>query len=237
MASAALATTVQFWGWAGVGGDSHDACLADTENGCFGGRLAFSRFLFSEAGPAGLAYLGFEPGGDTFDLSFDFDVRYTLFDVFASNGLITAEHHPYPGPYNDQELGEAGGHIVWTAKPIEIKPGPMGYHEMEVHLPIVLSGYLKAWTAEEWVSGEAPFFGYQVTGTGTLNARAPYSPFYWNSGYVTFSGSAEPIPEPATWALALTFGLLTIWRIVASGYDRGSALLKFPRWFVAGKRP
>ncbi len=210
VATAALATPIPFSGWASVGGDSHYLCIA--ENGCLGGD--FGRFGFSDNGPGGLAYPTLSLGGDTFDLSYNFLVGYTDFDVTASNGLITARHHPdhYDNP-DYGELGAASGHILWTAQPIEIKPnGPWGYHSMTVDLPVVVSGHVKAWTAEEWASGEAPFFDYQITGTGTLKAGFADSPFFWYGGNVTLSGTAEPVPEPATWVLAFGLVLLMVRR-------------------------
>lgn len=212
LASAVWATPIPIFGYAAVGSPGlHDLCIADTEQRCFAPIDPGIRF--DNAGPWDIAYVRPQPVGDHFDLSYDFMVQFSQdYDLVASSGsTIVAHFANNPSPY--PEPGMAMGHIKWTAKPVEIKPNPCCYPPTQVAIPVVVSGDLRAWTAEEWASGKAPFFDYQIRGTGTLEAFFTVSPYYWERGDLWFTGTADPVPEPSTWLLALAPAILLLRRI------------------------
>lgn len=216
LASAVWATPIPIFGYAAVGSPGlHDLCIADTEQRCFAPLAEGIRF--SNNGPWGIAYVRPQPVGNDFDLSYDFTVQFSQdYDLVASSGSTIVTHFANnPSPYS--EPGMAMGHIKWTATPVEIvKSNPCCYTPTQVAIPVVVSGDLRAWTAEEWVSGKAPFFDYQISGTGTLEAFFTISPYYWERGDVWFSGSAEHTPEPATWLIALVPAIHLLRRIRAA---------------------
>ena len=88
--------------------------------------------------------------------------------------------------------------MTWTAAPIHFSSAPS---PGVVYLPVILSGYVKAWTAEG-----TPFFDYAIFGSGSLHSTIAYadaSLIAFRSADLTFSGDATAVPEPATWALVL----------------------------------
>ncbi|HEY3415795.1 MAG TPA: hypothetical protein VGM23_02830 [Armatimonadota bacterium] len=92
-------------------------------------------------------------------------------------------------------------------------------------MPITVFGTLKAWTEQEFASNSAPFFDYSFRGRGTLAVAAdilydyslpPHNPVLVSADFIgadaTFTGTAEPVPEPASWLLALPILAVVLFR-------------------------
>ena len=129
----------------------------------------------------------------------DLSYRFTTaigpdISLFASNGK-TSVSNPQAPPGSRWE-----GQLTWTAEPIHFSSAPS---PGVVYLPVILSGYVKAWTAEG-----TPFFDYSIFGSGSLHSTIAYadaSLIAFRSADLTFSGDATEVPEPATWILVGLF--------------------------------
>lgn len=209
LASATWATPVAFTGTSTVGGDTHNVFLNGTNSGfAFGnatpGWSIFFKSCDWETGPC--------------DLSYQFFVQKSFADFIASDGMTTTGSNGFEGP-NGGPPGLADGLLTWIVKPLTTPPvmipGPGG-PTATVLLPITLFGELKAWTPGELAANGAPFFDYQIAASGTLSAF-----FYGTIDNVMvanaeFSGTATPIPEPATWCSALALSALLLRRRCAA---------------------
>ena len=200
-ASASWAMPIAFTGTSTVGSDAHNLFLNGINSGFqFGnatpGWSIFFTFCDWDSGPCELSYRFFVQS----DASFGASDGSTL---TGSNGVTG----PTGGP-----PGFADGLVTWTAKPLTTPPemivGPGGTPTATVVVPITLFGELRAWTPEELASHSGPFFDYQISASGTLTAL-----FYGTIDNVLtanaeFTGTATPIPEPATWCLVVALGLI-----------------------------
>jgi hypothetical protein len=117
--------------------------------------------------------------------------------------------------------------ITWTATPffLDTLPGVPPAEDILLHVPVAVSGLLQAWTEQEIASNSAPFFNYSFHGQGTLRveanllydfSRPPHNPVLVSAEFVgadtTFTGTAEFVPEPASWWLALPIVAVVLFR-------------------------
>ncbi len=117
--------------------------------------------------------------------------------------------------------------VRWTATPFDLAalPGVPPANHIGLNVPITLFGTLEAWTGQEFASNSAPFFNYSFRGRGTLAvaadilydySRPPHNPVLVSANFtgagVTFTGTAEPVPEPASWLLALPILAVVLFR-------------------------
>ncbi len=113
--------------------------------------------------------------------------------------------------------------LTWIAAPFypDTLPGVPHADHISVNVPIAVFGTLKAWTEQEFASNSAPFFNYSFRGRGTLAVAAdlvytgppPLSvSAFFTGASATFTGTAEPVPEPASWWLALPILAVLLFR-------------------------
>jgi hypothetical protein len=117
--------------------------------------------------------------------------------------------------------------VTWIAAPffLDTLPGVPPANRIDLNVPVEVSGALTAWTEQEFASNSAPFFNYSFRGRGTLAVSAdlvytgppPLSvSAFFIGAQATFTGTAEPVPEPATWWLALPVLVVLLRRLGAA---------------------
>jgi hypothetical protein len=146
---------------------------------------------------------------------------------FASDGLTSVGVNGGP---EGTPPGVGAFSITWTAAPffLDTLPGVPPAEHINLDVPVAVFGVLTAWTEQEFASNSAPFFNYSFSGQGTLHVSAdllydfslpPHNPVLVSAEFIgaqtTFTGTAEPIPEPATWSLALPVLVVLLRRLRA----------------------